>query len=202
MRELAAQHGLITHNKRDSTGICFIGERRFRDFLARFLPAQPGEIQTPQGEVLGQHQGLMYHTLGQRQGLGIGGISGAPEAAWYVAEKDVRRNVLVVVQGNDNSALFCDGLTTRQLYWVDGEGPDLPLRCTAKTRYRQADQHCLVQAGPAGGLRVTFEQPQRAVTPGQSVVFYTDQRCLGGGIIEETWIFNTVEEMPFGQALS
>lgn len=203
VRELAAAHGLVTHDKRDSTGICFIGERRFRDFLARYLPAQPGDIETPLGEVLGRHQGLMYHTLGQRQGLGVGGISGAAEAAWYVAAKDLRRNVLVVVQGHDNPALYSDGLESRQLFWIDGRGPELPLRCAAKTRYRQADQACLVEAAPEGGVRVTFDQPQRAVTPGQSVVFYCGDVCLGGGIIEHAFKFATVEGgLPLGQILS
>ncbi len=202
VRKLAAGQGLVTHDKRDSTGICFIGERRFRDFLARYLPAQPGDIETPMGEVLGRHQGLMYHTLGQRQGLGIGGISGAPEAAWYVAEKDLRRNVLVVVQGHDNPALYSDGLEARQLFWVDGRGPELPLRCAAKTRYRQADQGCLVQVSASGGVRVIFDQPQRAVTPGQSVVFYSGDICLGGGIIEHSFKFDTVEGMPIGQILA
>jgi tRNA-specific 2-thiouridylase len=144
----------------------------------------------------------MYHTLGQRQGLGIGGVSGAAEAAWYVAEKDLGRNVLVVVQGHDHPALFSDGLLARQLYWVDGAGPSLPLRCRAKTRYRQADQDCLIEANPEGGIRVAFDHPQRAVTPGQSVVFYLGERCLGGGVIESTFKFPTVEELPFGQVLS
>ncbi len=201
VRELAARHGLITHDKKDSTGICFIGERRFKDFLARYLPAQPGAVETAQGEVLGEHQGLMYYTLGQRQGLGIGGISGT-EGAWYVAEKQLARNVLVVVQGNDHPGLFRDGLRSRQLFWVNRHAPALPLRCKAKTRYRQPDQPCRVQPLEGGGLEVVFDRPQRAVTPGQSVVFYQGDACLGGGIIDETFNFTAVEEMPLGQALT
>ncbi len=201
VRELAADHGLVTHDKKDSTGICFIGERRFKDFLARYLPAQPGQIETWEGEVLGQHQGLMYYTLGQRQGLGIGGISGT-EGAWYVADKQLARNVLVVVQGSDHPRLFSDGLRSRQLFWVDGHGPNLPLRCRAKTRYRQPDQPCRLHALEDGGIEVVFDQPQRAVTPGQSVVFYQDDACLGGGVIDETFDFTTVEEMPLGQILT
>lgn len=187
IRAIAAEHGLITHDKKDSTGICFIGERRFKDFLAQYLPAQPGAIESDSGDVLGQHQGLMYHTLGQRQGLGIGGISGADEGAWYVADKDLQRNVLVVAQGNQHPLLYKDSLHTSQLFWVDGSGPTLPLSCSAKTRYRQADQACVLQAAAGGGIDVLFEQPQRAVTPGQSVVFYIGDRCLGGGIIDRAF---------------
>jgi tRNA-specific 2-thiouridylase len=201
VRQLAATHGLVTHDKKDSTGICFIGERRFKDFLARYLPAQPGTVESSDGEVLGRHQGLMYYTLGQRQGLGIGGISGT-EGAWYVADKQLARNVLVVVQGNDHRRLFRDGLRSRQLFWVDGQGPSLPLRCMAKTRYRQPDQACRVQALGDGGIEVVFDQPQRAVTPGQSVVFYDDDVCLGGGVIDATFDLTIVEEMPLGHVLT
>jgi tRNA-specific 2-thiouridylase len=198
---MAEQHQLVTHDKKDSTGICFIGERRFKDFLARYLPAQPGDIETPEGEVLGRHQGLMYHTLGQRQGLGIGGISGV-EGAWYVADKILARNVLVVVQGNDHPRLFRDGLRSTQLYWVDGQGPTLPLRCLAKTRYRQPDQPCLVQTLACGGVEVIFDKPQRAVTPGQSVVFYQEDVCLGGGIIDRAFDLTQVEDLPRGHVIT
>ncbi len=201
VRALAGQHGLVTHDKKDSTGICFIGERRFKDFLARYLPAQPGRVETAQGEVLGEHQGLMYYTLGQRQGLGIGGVSGS-EGAWYVADKHLARNVLVVVQGNDHPSLFREGLRSRQLFWINGGEPTLPLRCNAKTRYRQPDQPCRIQAAENGVLEVVFDRPQRAVTPGQSVVFYQGDVCLGGGVIDETFDFTSVEEMPLGQALT
>ncbi len=187
VRRLAEQHGLVTHDKKDSTGICFIGERRFRDFLQQYLPAQPGTIETPEGDVIGRHQGLMYHTLGQRQGLGIGGLSNHPDAPWYVVGKDLTRNVLIAAQGKNHPLLFSDALTCHQVDWVDHQGPALPFRCTAKTRYRQQDQPCLVEADADGGYRVTFDQPQRSVTPGQSVVFYQDAICLGGGVIEETF---------------
>jgi tRNA-uridine 2-sulfurtransferase len=183
VRGLAAQYGLITHDKKDSTGICFIGERRFKDFLKTYLPALPGKIETPEGRVLGQHEGLMYHTIGQRAGLGIGGVQGGDEAPWYVADKDLQRNVLVVVQGNQHPRLFSIALTASQLDWVNSP-PALPLHCTAKIRYRQEDQPCTVSLLPDGKLQVGFDTPQRAVTPGQQVVFYQDERCLGGGVIE------------------
>jgi tRNA-specific 2-thiouridylase len=185
VRDLAQRHGLTTAEKKDSTGICFIGERRFRDFLQRYLPAQPGEIRGEDDQLLGEHQGLMYHTIGQRQGLGIGGLADHPEAPWYVAAKDLERNVLRVVQGNDHPALFHTRLDTGQPFWIAGEAPALPLRCTAKVRYRQPDQGCEVQRA-AEGLSVTFDQPQRAITPGQSVVFYDGGTCLGGAVIERT----------------
>ena len=185
VRRLAQAHDFVTARKKDSTGICFIGERRFRDFLRQYLPAQPGPIHSLDGEVLGAHQGLMYHTIGQRQGLGIGGRAGRAEEPWYVAGKDLERNVLLVVQGNDHPALFRGSLTTRTIYWVAGTPPPLPLHCAAKVRYRQADQDCTLEQH-GDGYRVTFAQPQRAVTPGQSVVFYSGERCLGGGVIEQT----------------
>ena len=183
VREVAARHAFVTHDKKDSTGICFIGERRFRDFLQTYLPAQPGDIETPEGQVLGRHQGLMYHTLGQRQGLGIGGVRDGGEAPWYVAQKDVARNVLVVVQGNEHPLLYARSLFVRHFDWVDGHGPTLPWRGMAKTRYRQADQACeLVQEG--AGFRLRFTEAQRALTPGQQAVLYEGERCLGGGVIE------------------
>jgi tRNA-uridine 2-sulfurtransferase len=185
VRALAEKHGLITHNKKDSTGICFIGERRFSDFLQQYLPAQPGEIHSVDGEYLGQHQGLMYHTIGQRQGLGIGGLANHDHAPWYVADKDLDNNVLLVVQGNDHPALFKSSLYTGDLFWVAGEQPALPLQCQAKVRYRQSDQDCTVTAID-GGCRVDFAEAQRAVTPGQSVVFYQGELCLGGAVIERT----------------
>jgi tRNA-specific 2-thiouridylase len=187
VRTLAARHGFVTHDKKDSTGICFIGERRFRDFLQTYLPAQPGNIETPDGTVLGQHQGLMYHTLGQRQGLGIGGVRDGGEAPWYVAEKDLARNVLVVVQGNDHPLLFARGLYVRHIDWINARHPELPLRCMAKTRYRQPDQACTVEATGDGDVRVRFDEPQRAVTPGQQLVLYQGEVCLGGAVIERYW---------------
>ena len=187
VRRIAEEHDLVTHNKKDSTGICFIGERRFKDFLQQYLPAQPGVIETPEGIEIGKHQGLMYHTLGQRQGLGIGGLNGYSDDPWYVAQKDLERNVLVAAQGKNHPILFSHSLTSHQIYWVNDE-PQLPLTCTAKVRYRQADQECIVDKDEKGQYRVVFKQPQRAVTPGQSVVFYVDDICLGGGIIEETQV--------------
>ncbi|MEH6472300.1 MAG: tRNA 2-thiouridine(34) synthase MnmA [Halopseudomonas sp.] len=186
VRRIAEQHDLVTHNKKDSTGICFIGERRFRDFLQQYLPAQPGDIKTPDGIKIGRHQGLMYHTIGQRQGLGIGGLSQFPDEPWFVAQKDLDRNVLIAVQGGQHPLLFSQMLTASSIDWVDGQGPQLPCRCTAKTRYRQDDQSCTIDAIEGGGFAVRFDQPQRAVTPGQSVVFYQDELCLGGGVIETT----------------
>ncbi len=186
VRELAAERGLVTSAKKDSTGICFIGERHFRDFLKRYIPARPGEIRTPEGMRLGRHEGLMYYTLGQRQGLGIGGVRGHEGATWYVAGKDLGANVLWVVPGHDHPLLFSRELRAIELHWVAGEPPALPARLTAKTRYRQADVPCRIEAIEDGTARVRFDEPQWAVTPGQSVVFYDGQKCLGGGIIDWT----------------
>lgn len=185
VRDLAARHGLITHDKKDSTGICFIGERKFKDFLQRYLPAQPGVIETVAGEVVGQHHGLMYHTYGQRQGLGIGGLQQHGEAPWYVVGKDLQRNVLLVAQGNDNPWLFSSRLRATQLAWVNRIPPALPLRCAAKIRYRQADQECSVDQQGDDAVLVSFTSPQRAVTPGQTIVFYEGEVCLGGAVIEQ-----------------
>lgn len=186
VRALALQQGLATAKKKDSTGICFIGERRFTDFLRQYLPAQPGEIHSLDGERLGTHQGLMYHTIGQRQGLRIGGRAQRPEMPWYVVDKDMAQNVLLVAQGNNHPALFKTHLFTRNIFWVAGAEPQLPLHCSAKVRYRQQDQSCILSHSAQLGYRVDFATPQRAITPGQSVVFYVDDCCLGGGIIEQT----------------
>ncbi|MCC7412139.1 MAG: tRNA 2-thiouridine(34) synthase MnmA [Gammaproteobacteria bacterium] len=183
VRSLAREAGLATHAKKDSTGICFIGEQRFRDFLARFLPTRPGEIRSLDERVIGTHPGAAYFTLGQREGLGIGGVRGAAEAPWFVVDKDVDANVLYVVQGHDHPALMSTRLVAGQLSWVSGLTPAAPLRCTAKTRYRQADQDCRLTVIEADLCEVAFDRPQRAVTPGQSVVFYAGEVCLGGGVI-------------------
>ena len=190
VRKLAEEYDLVTHNKKDSTGICFIGERRFKDFLETYLPAQPGPIMTDKGTEIGEHQGLMYHTIGQRQGLGIGGVKGAKEEPWYVYEKDLANNTLRVVQG-DHPLLYKTGLEAGQIHWINpAENP--PAILHAKTRYRQADQACewcvSDQNSDLGtaAINVTFEKPQRAITPGQSVVFYDGEQCLGGGIIQST----------------
>ncbi|QLB16855.1 tRNA 2-thiouridine(34) synthase MnmA [Mannheimia varigena] len=185
VRAIAEDLGLATAKKKDSTGICFIGERKFKDFLARFLPTQPGEIRTVDGKLVGRHDGLMYHTLGQRKGLGIGGVKGLSEDPFYVVEKDLINNVLVVAQGHDNSALLSSGLIAKQLAWVDMQPLRENLRCTVKTRYRQADIPCEIQVIDDETIRVIFDEPQIAVTPGQSAVFYLGEVCLGGGIIEQ-----------------
>lgn len=184
VRRIAGEQGLVTHDKKDSTGICFIGERKFQDFLARYLPAQPGRIETVDGMTIGEHNGLMYHTIGQRQGMGIGGIRDHEEAPWYVVSKDLERNVLVVAQGNDHPALFSARLIASPPAWINRSHPGLPLSCHAKIRYRQADQACRVEALDSGKVLVEFQAPQRAVTPGQYVVFYQDETCLGGAVIE------------------
>lgn len=185
VRDIAEKAGFINHDKKDSTGICFIGERRFREFLSRYIPAQPGEMRTPEGEYIGEHAGLMYYTLGQRQGLGIGGTKGGNGQPWYVAGKDMDSKTLYVVQGN-HEWLYSQKLTAEQLSWVAGEAPALPCRAKAKVRYRQPDQDCEIHAGENGMVEVVFDQKQRAVTPGQSVVFYQGDVCLGGGIINDT----------------
>lgn len=187
VRALAEQHDLITAKKKDSTGICFIGERRFRDFLQQYLPAQPGNIETPEGDVIGKHMGLMYYTLGQRQGLGIGGLANYSEDPWYVAAKDLERNVLIVVQGKHHHLLFTNALATETMDWVAGEPPAAQGRYTAKTRYRQSDCPCVIHALPDGTVEVVFDDPQWAVTPGQSLVLYDGEICLGGGVIRATW---------------
>ncbi|WP_454904777.1 tRNA 2-thiouridine(34) synthase MnmA [Aggregatibacter sp.] len=185
VRAIAEDLGLVTAKKKDSTGICFIGERKFKDFLARYLPAQPGNIRTVEGDIIGRHDGLMYHTLGQRKGLGIGGVKGAGEDAWYVVEKDLVNNELIVAQGHDHSALLSTGLIAQQLHWVDRQPIREPLRCTVKTRYRQTDVPCTIEPIDDESIKVIFDEPQIAVTPGQSAVFYLDEVCLGGGIIEQ-----------------
>jgi len=185
VREIAKEAGLATHAKKDSTGICFIGERDFRAFLAQYIPAQPGLMQTPEGESVGEHQGVMYYTLGQRQGLGIGGRRSANGDAWYVVGKDVGSNVLYVAQGNANHWLDGSCLEAGQPSWVAGAAPAAEFDCTARARYRQSDQACRVCV-EGNTVIVYFAQSQRALTPGQSVVFYRGEECLGGAIIDRT----------------
>jgi len=187
VRRLAQEHDLITHNKKDSTGICFIGERRFKDFLEQYLPAQPGKINTLEGDTIGRHSGLMYHTIGQRQGLGIGGLANYSDEPWYVVEKDLDNNVLLVTQSSDDKPLYKTHLNANNMDWVARVSPELPLKCKAKCRYRQPDQDCIISANDDGSIEVSFEQAQRAITPGQSVVFYLDEVCLGGGIINRAF---------------
>jgi len=183
VRRIAHERALPVHDKRDSTGICFIGERPFADFLSQYLPAKPGDIETPEGRRLGKHRGLMYYTLGQRQGLEVGGVKGASEKPWYVAAKDLARNVLVVVQDHDHPLLLANEIVTEPAHWVAGRAPAATFECTVKTRYRQADQACTVEVRLGGQCAIRTEAPQRAVTPGQSAVFYDGDTCLGGGII-------------------
>jgi len=189
VRRIAQAAGLPNFAKKDSTGICFIGERPFREFLSRYLPSLPGEIRNLDGDrILGRHEGLIHHTLGQRKGLKIGGVKGNADLAgdheaWYVVAKDMEKNLLYVVQGHDHPALFKDRLTAMNLSWV-GDQPHSHWVYTAKTRYRQPDAPCEVDSIDARRCEVVFAQPQWAVTPGQSVVLYESQVCLGGGIIE------------------
>ncbi|WP_394393266.1 tRNA 2-thiouridine(34) synthase MnmA [Shewanella woodyi] len=184
VREIAKEMGLVTHDKKDSTGICFIGERKFTDFLSTFLPAQPGNIETAEGEVIGTHQGLMYHTLGQRKGLGIGGMKNSNDDPWYVVDKEMDRNVLVVGQGGNHPRLMSTGFYADQLHWVDRIGPNNGAKITVKTRYRQRDVACSLHYDGEDRIKVLFDEPVAAVTPGQSAVFYDAEVCLGGGIID------------------
>jgi len=184
VREIARREGLPNHDKKDSTGICFIGERPFREFLNRYLPANPGDIVTPEDVKLGKHMGLMFYTLGQRQGLGIGGTRNGDGDAWYVAEKDMRNNRLVVVQGHDHPRLLADQLKAVNLSWISGEAPRTQWVYSAKTRYRQQDAACSLSSVTTGNCVVDFAENQWAVTPGQSVVIYESRVCIGGGIIE------------------
>jgi len=183
VREIARAHGLAVHAKRDSTGICFIGERPFREFLNRYLPTEPGSICTPAGESVGRHMGLMYYTLGQRQGLGIGGRSGSDGRPWYVAGKDLQRNRLIVVQGHNHPQLLSYAVTAIRLTWTVKQ-PRPGTRYTVKSRYRQTDTPCRLVAIADDRCTLACEVPQWAATPGQSAVLYDGEACLGGGIIE------------------
>lgn len=182
VRAIAEQQGFITHNKKDSTGICFIGERRFKDFLSTYLKPNPGLMVGVDGKTVAEHDGLMYYTLGQRQGLNIGGQGDA----WYVAGKDVQRNELLVVQGHDHPAMQTQIVTAKTCDWVSGNAPSVGDTVTAKTRYRQPDQSCDVIAIDEQMITVKFEQPQRAVTPGQALVLYDQRSCLGGATIHSS----------------
>ena len=183
VRRLATQAGFKNHAKKDSTGICFIGERKFKNFLNDYLPAQPGDIETPDGMKIGTHDGLMFYTLGQRQGLKIGGTKDMPESAWYVVQKDLSRNVLIAAQGQEHPLLYSTILIAEKVHWINQAPTGFPVKIAAKTRYRQPDQECIIIDKGTDSYQVVFEQPQRAVTPGQSVVFYEHEKCLGGGII-------------------
>jgi tRNA-specific 2-thiouridylase len=181
VRELAAKANLPVAKKKDSTGICFIGERRFKEFLQRYLPAQPGEMRSLDGRLLGRHDGLMYYTLGQRKGLGIGGRgTGEP---WFVVRKDLENNVLYVAQGNDSPELYSTGCRVGELHFTAGEPPSARFDCGVKVRYRQPDQRAHVEIS-GEKASIDFDRPQRAVTPGQAAVFYVGDECVGGGTIE------------------
>lgn len=190
VREIAEHNSFVNFDKKDSTGICFIGERPFREFLQKYLPVKPGRMITPEGEVVGEHQGLTYYTLGQRKGLHIGGIKEGDEAPWYVVDKRMTSNELVVAQGHDHPLLYRHSLHAVALHWING-APAEGSRLAAKTRYRQADQECVVVKCGVDDLHLRFDQPQRAVTPGQYVVLYDGEICMGGGII--TSAFNSAD---------
>jgi tRNA-specific 2-thiouridylase len=183
VRRIARENGIPTWAKKDSTGICFIGERPFRDFLARYLPRVPGDVVTPEGRTIGRHHGLGYYTLGQRQGLGIGGTKSGSAAPWFVAAKDRGRNVLVAVQGHDHPLLYRRSVTAMDLNWISGAAPALPARLHAKTRYRMPDAACTLVRAADGGVQARFDAPQWAPTPGQYLVLYDGEVCLGGGAI-------------------
>jgi len=186
VRRIAREAGLPVHAKKDSTGICFIGERPFREFLGRYLPHEPGAIRTPEGRVIGEHVGLAFYTIGQRKGVGIGGIRGAGREgeAWYVAGKDMAKNELIVACGHDHALLQTARLRAADLAWVSGSAPDAALAYAAKTRYRQADAPCRISRIGDDLLELNFDAPQWAVTPGQSAVLYRGEVCLGGGVIQ------------------
>ena len=184
VRDIARREGLANHDKRDSTGICFVGERPFREFLNRYLPANPGHIYTLDGRLVGKHMGLMFYTLGQRQGLGIGGQRDGDGDAWYVVDKDMKQNRLIVVQGREHRSLYSNRLTAVNLNWISGQQPHCHWVYGAKTRYRQKDSPCTIVDVSGERCTVDFAEAQWAVTPGQSVVVYESRVCLGGGIIE------------------
>ncbi len=183
VRELAKKMKMPNSNKKDSTGICFIGERDFKTFLQQYLPARPGDIITAEEELVGQHDGLMYYTLGQRKGIGVGGGYGATEEPWYVVKKDLANNNLMIGQGHDHPGLYSKNIKAGQLHWITS-APSVHFECTAKIRYRQKDQACTIASIKNEIANIIFTEKQFAPTPGQSVVFYNREQCLGGGIIE------------------
>ncbi len=184
IRTIAAEQGFVTQAKKDSTGICFIGEKRFKSFLNEYILAQPGDIKDTFGNTIAQHDGLMFYTLGQRQGLNIGGLKDAQQEPWYVVDKDIPHNHLIVAQGQHHPMLYAQGLQCGPIHWLMAEPPQLPFTCYAKIRYRQTEQPCLISPAQDGIHCVMFSAPTRAITPGQSVVFYQQNQCLGGAVIE------------------
>jgi len=185
VRNIAKHNKFDTFDKKDSTGICFIGERKFKDFLQNYIPAQQGDIKTLHDEVIGMHEGVMFYTIGQRQGLGIGGQRAHSEKPWYVTDKDINSNCLYVAQGREHESLFHSSLLTQEFHWVTGNPPTSISNLSAKTRYRQSDQACSLKPARDKSYKITFEEPQWAITPGQSVVLYQEDKCLGGAIIDE-----------------
>jgi tRNA-specific 2-thiouridylase len=184
IREFAKDLGLVTHAKKDSTGICFIGEKRFKTFLKEFILTKPGDIKNMEGKILGRHDGLMFYTLGQRQGLGIGGLQNSTDDPWYVVDKAVDTNTLYIAQGSHHPMLYAQGLICSPIHWLTECQDNLPITCYAKTRYRQTEQACMISPMDDNQHYVMFSSPQRAVTPGQYVVFYDKNQCLGGATIE------------------
>lgn len=185
VRAIAASAQLITHNKKDSTGICFIGKRSFNNFISCYIPNNPGLIISVEGEVLGMHNGLFFHTIGQRRGLKIGGLRHKSNAPWYVVGKNIDNNILIIAQGYEHPSLFKKNLLASKLQWINQ--PNLPMQCTAKIRYRQVEQSCLIEEYNNSMLRVSFFEKQRALTPGQVIVVYSGEQCLGGGIIDSVY---------------
>lgn len=188
IREMAQAAGLITQAKKDSTGICFIGEKPFKHFLNEFILARPGDILSTEGKKIGRHDGVMFYTLGQRQGLKIGGLAGSIEQPWYIVDKNIADNTLIVAQGTDHPMLYAQGLLCGKIHWLADNPPELPLTCHAKVRYRQTEQACVISPSLSGETNqhcIMFATPQRAVTPGQYIVFYQANQCLGGAVIEE-----------------
>ncbi|MCX7553518.1 tRNA 2-thiouridine(34) synthase MnmA [Marinicella sp. S1101] len=195
VRKIAESLGLNVFDKKDSTGICFIGEKRFQDFLSTYIKPNPGEIITPEGVVVGTHNGLMYYTIGQRQGLGIGGVKNALAEPWFVIAKSHSNNQLIVGQSNHAELMLDDTLLAKQVTWISEQQPNFPFKCNAKIRYRQADQTCEVHLLDEQTLKVKFDQAQKAITPGQSVVFYQGDVCLGGAIIESSNLLTSTCEL-------
>jgi tRNA-specific 2-thiouridylase len=197
VRALANEHGLSVHDKPDSTGICFIGERSFKPFLSQYIKPNPGNFETPEGKVVGKHDGIAFYTIGQRKGMGIGGAG----EAWFVVGKDVPRNVVIVAQGTRHPSLFCDELEAVEATWVTTP-PQTPFKCTAKVRYRQPDQPCEITRIEGDRVHVKFAIPQRAVTPRQSVVFYDGTTCLGGAIIQTPGPTYFERKLPLPEVVS
>jgi len=202
VRKRAHAAGLPVFDKPDSTGICFIGERPFADFLARYLHAAPGPIETDTGEVLGEHRGLAFFTLGQRAGLRLGGRAGAAAAPWYVADKNLARNALIVVQDQDHPLLLSSAFEVADMRWLELPRPEATFECCVKTRYRQRDLACRLQFGVGESLQVALAEPARAVTPGQYAVFYSGERCLGGGVIARRFAASHAASAPNARAIA